>query len=54
MSKVYLMYWEVVVAQLVKRLLPIPEIPRFESSHWQKFIYIEHLFTDNCVLIRQK
>ena len=28
--------------------------PRFESSHWQKFIYIEHLFTANCVLKRQK
>ena len=28
--------------------------PRFESSHWQKIIYIEHLFTVNCVLIRQK
>ena len=23
--------------------------PRFESSHWQKFIYIEHLFTVNCI-----
>ena len=28
--------------------------PRFESSHQQKFIYIEHLFTVNCVLKRQK
>ena len=27
--------------------------PRFESSHQQKFIYIEHLFTVNCVLKRQ-
>ena len=25
-------------------------VPRFESSHWQKFIYVEHLFTVNCVL----
>ena len=25
--------------------------PRFESSHWQKnYLYIEHLFTVNCVL----
>ena len=28
--------------------------PRFESSHRQIFIYIEHLFTVNCVLKRQK
>ena len=28
--------------------------PWFESSHRQKFIYIEHLFTVNCVLKRQK
>ena len=28
--------------------------PRFESSLWQKFIYIEHLFTVNCVLKRRK
>ena len=26
--------------------------PRFESSHQQKFINIEHLFTVNCVLKR--
>ena len=28
--------------------------PRFESSHRQKFIYIELLFTVNCVLKRRK
>ena len=28
--------------------------PWFESSHWQKFIYIEHLFTVACVLKRRK
>ena len=28
--------------------------PWFKSSHRQKFIYIEHLFTVNCVLKRQK
>ena len=38
----------VVVAQLVERSLPIPEV------HQQKFIYIEHLFTVNCVLKRRK
>ena len=27
---------------------------QFESSHRQKIIYIEHLFTVNCVLKRQK
>ena len=26
---------------------------QFKSSHWQKFIYIEHLFTVNCILKRQ-
>ena len=30
------------------------KVPRFKSSHWQKFIYIEHLFTVNYVLKRQK
>ena len=28
--------------------------PRFESSHWQRIIYIEHLFFINCVLKRRK
>ena len=28
--------------------------PRFESSHRQKFINTEHLYTVNCVLKRQK
>ena len=28
--------------------------PRFESSHRQKIIHIEHLFTVNCVLKRRK
>ena len=28
--------------------------PRFKSSHRQKFIYIEHLLTVNCVLKRRK
>ena len=28
--------------------------PRYESSHWQKNIYIVHLFTVNCVLNRRK
>ena len=27
---------------------------RFESSHLQKFIYIEHSFSVNCVLKRRK
>ena len=29
----------VVVAQLVERSLPTPEIRRFESRHWQNFIH---------------
>ena len=32
------------VAQLVERLFPIPEVRGFESSHRQKFIYIELCF----------
>ena len=28
--------------------------PRFEYSHWQKFINIKHLYTVNCVLKRRK
>ena len=28
--------------------------PRFESSHRQKFINIEHLYTVNCVLKKRK
>ena len=28
--------------------------PRFKFSHWQKIIYMEQLFTVNCVLKRQK
>ena len=28
--------------------------PWFESSHRQKYIYIERLFTVNCVIKRQK
>ena len=28
--------------------------PWFEYSHWQNFIYIEHLITFNCVLKRRK
>ena len=28
--------------------------PRFKSSHWQKFIYIEHLLTVNCILKKRK
>ena len=42
-----LLYWAVVVAQLVERLLPTPEVRGSESSHWQKK-YIEH-FTVNCI-----
>ena len=43
----------VVVAQLVERSLPIPEVRG--SNHRQFFyLYIEYLFTVNCVLKRQK
>ena len=45
----------VVVAQLVERLLPIPEV-RGSNPVIGKilFLYIEHLFTVNCVLKRRK
>ena len=43
-----------VVAELVERSLPIPEVRGLNTySHQQKFIYIEHLFTVNCVLKRR-
>ena len=45
---------EVVVAQLVEGSLPMPEVQGLESSHWQKFINIEHLYTVNCVLKKRK
>ena len=44
----------VVVAEFGRVVASDTRSPRFESSHWEKFIYIEHLFTVNCVLIRQK
>ena len=45
--------WAVVVAQLVEQSLPIPEV-RGSNPVISKnlFIYIEHLFTVNCVLKR--
>ena len=43
----------VVVAQLVERSLPIPEV-RGSSPVIGKNLYIEHLFTVNCVLKRRK
>ena len=47
--------WAVVVAQLVKRLLLIPEFRgSFPVIGKNLFIYIEHLFTVNCVLERRK
>ena len=35
------------MAQLVEQLLPIPEV--LGSSHWEKKLYIEHLFAVNCI-----
>ena len=44
----------VVVAQLVERLLPIPEVRGSNPVIGKNLFYIEHLFTVNCVLKRQK
>ena len=45
----------VVVAQLVERSLPIPEVRSSNPVIGNiLFIYIEHLFTVNCVLERRK
>ena len=45
----------VVVAQLVERLLPIPEVRGLNPVIGKKnYLYIEHLFTVNCVLKRRK
>ena len=46
--------WAVVVAQLVEWLLPIPEVRGSNPVIGNFYIYIEHLFTVNCVLKRQK
>ena len=43
-----------VVAQLVEWLLLIPEIRGSNPVISKKYVYIEHLFTVNCVLKRQK
>ena len=40
-------FWEVVVAQLVKRLLPTPEV--CSSNLVISKIYIEHWFTVNSI-----
>ena len=42
------------VAQLVERSLPIPEVRGLNPVIGKKIIYIEHLFTVNCVLKRRK
>ena len=41
------------VAQLVEWSFPIPEVRKIEYSQG-KFIYIEQLFSANCVLKRRK
>ena len=47
--------WAVVVAQLVERSLPIPEVRGLNPVIGKNlFIYIEHLLTVNCVLERRK
>ena len=45
---------EVVVAQLVERSLPIPEVRGSNPVIGKNYLYIEHLFTVNCVLKRRK
>ena len=53
--KVSLYNWAVVVAQLVERLLPIPEVHSSNPVIGKNlfiYIYIEHLLTVNCVLKR--
>ena len=42
------------VAQLIERLPPIPEVRGSNPVISKKIIYIEHLFTVNCVLKRWK
>ena len=46
-------YGAVVVAELVERSLPLPEVRGSNPVIGKNlFIYIEHLFTVNCVLER--
>ena len=42
------------VAQLVERSLPLPEVHGSNTVIGKKIIYIEHLFTVNCVLKGRK
>ena len=37
------------MTQLVERVLPMPESPLFESSHWQTFISDIYLCTVNVI-----
>ena len=46
--------WAVVVAKLVEWLLPIPEVRGSNLVIGKIYLYIEHLFTLNCVLKRRK
>ena len=46
--------WEVVVAQLVERSLWIPEVRGSNPVIGKIYLYIEQLFTVNCVLKRRK
>ena len=43
-----------VLAQLVEWSLPIPEVRGSNPVIGKKYLYIEHLFTVNCVLKSQK
>ena len=45
---------EVVVAQLVERSFPIPEVRGSNPVIGKNLFFIEHLFTVNCVLKRRK
>ena len=42
------------VAQLVEQSLPIPEVRGSNPVIGKIYLYIEHLFTVNCVLKRRK
>ena len=42
------------MAQLLERSLPIPEVRGSNPVIGKIYLYIEHLFTVNCVLKRRK
>ena len=53
-SKLYIFFWQWLCGSVGRAAASDTRGRQFESSHRQKFNYIEHLFPVNCVLKRRK